>query len=360
MNSLRLLVELRNPTVFLGLLVLFAGFEGGPYCHAKSVAYHMVRKIQVPGKPGDSYWDNITVDPASRRIYVAHGSRVEVIHADTGKYLGAVVDTATAHSIAIVPELGKGFVTDGESNTVTVFDLGSLAHTAEIKVGSQPDAVKYDPVTHRIYVSNTKSDDIYSIDAATNKVLMTGKLGGPTENIVFDEKGTLWAILERTNELVTLDGATLKVRKKVELPGCDAPNGMAIDLASRRLFIGCRSRIFMVIDADKGNTITTFPIGEHIDMTIFDPETKLIFTSTGDGNITIVHEDSPNKYRQVQTVTTMRGAKTMALDSKTKKLFLPTVEGVPSQYSGPPDPEDAPYTPGPFVIVVVDKAKGGK
>jgi YVTN family beta-propeller protein len=322
---------------------------GGP------TGYRMIGKFVVPAKPGDLAWDNIVVDSGNERLYVAHGENVEVLNASTGKLVGEVTSTPDVHDIAIAPDLGKGFTTNAKSDSVTVFDLKTFAHRAEIKVGHKPDAAIYDADTRRIYVTDTGSNDIQAIDPKTEQVVATVALGDSTENIVLDGESIIWAILEKTHVLIALNPDTLRITRNIPLPGCLAPSGMAIDSANRRLFIGCRSRVLVIVDADKGNIISRFPIGEHIDTTIFDSDSQLIFTSTGDGNITIVRQDSPDKYTLVQTVKTMRGAKTMALDLRTKKLFLPTVEGVPLSYSGAPDPVDAPYTPGRFVIVVVDK-----
>jgi YVTN family beta-propeller protein len=335
-------------------VLLVAMLAAAPSALGGSGGYRMVGKFVVPAKPGDLAWDNITVDSENKLLYVAHGDKVDVINAATGILVGEVSDTPDVHDVVVVPALGKGFTTNGRSDRVTVFDMKTFAHKADIKVGHKPDAVAYDPDTRLVYVTNTGSNDIQAIDPKTEQVVATSPLGDATENIVFDDKSIIWAILEDTHTLVALNAKTLRVNRQIPLLGCTAPSGMAIDRPQRRLFIGCRSRVLVIVDADKGSIIARFPIGEHIDTTIFDPETQLIFTSTGDGNITIVHQDSPDKYTLVQTVKTMRGAKTMALDPQTKKLFLPTVEDVPLPYSGAPDPADAPYTPGRFVIVIVD------
>jgi len=324
---------------------------------AGSTGYHVAKKFTYGiGEAAWDYWDMLTFDPATRRLYVTHSTKVDVIDADSGKLVGEVTNTPRVHGVALVPELGKGFASNGEADTVIAFDLGTLAHIAEIKVGKDPDDIIYDPGTRRVFVANGHSDSMTAIDPATEKVIGTFPLGGQPEGFVTDRKGTLWVNLQNKNAFVTVDAKALKVKWSTPTPGCDAPASMAIDLSNRRLFIGCGGRTLAVVDAYKGNVIATLPIGEHVDNTTFDPETRLIFSSTGDGNITIVHEDSPNKYRVVDTVKTMRAAKTMTFDPKTKKIFLPTVENVPPTVSGPPQ-RSGPnaYKPGPFVILVVEK-----
>ena len=322
-------------------------------CATGTTGYHLANKFTIGGDAG---WDYITIDPASRRLYVAHATKVDVVDADSGQVVGAVKDTPGVHGVALVPDLGKGFVSNGKADTVSVFDLQTLAHTAEIKAGKKPDAIVYDPGTRRVFVSNGDSDDLTAIDAETGQVAGTVALGGAPEYIASDLQGTVWVNLEDKDTFVTVDAKALKVKKTNPLPGCKAPSSMAIDRATRRLFIGCANETLAVVDADNGSMVAKLPIGEHVDATTFDAESKLIFSSTGDGNITIVHEDSPDKYSVVDMVKTMRGAKTMAFDSKTKKLFLPTVENVPLTATGPPRPSGpGAYKPGPFVIVVVEK-----
>lgn len=337
------------------LFVLIAAvLTAVPYATGASGGYRMVGKFVIPGTPHNPQWDNIIVDSENKLLYVAHGDKVDVINAETGALVGEVNDTPDVHDVAVVSNLGKGFATDGKGDRVTVFDLKTFAHRSEIKVGHKPDAVEYDPDSRLLYVTHTGSNDIRVIDPETEQVVRSRALGDATENIVFDDGGVMWAVLEETHTLLKLKTKTLEVSQKIPLPGCADPSGLAIDRRNRRLFIGCRSHVLVVVNIINGRIIAHFPIGEHIDATLFDPDTQLIFTSTGDGNVTVVHQDSPDKYSVVETVKTMRGAKTMALDPLTKRLFLPTVEGVPPQYSGAPD-TDAPYTPGPFVIVVVDK-----
>jgi len=314
--------------------------------------YHLANKLTIGGEAG---WDYLVVDPEARRLYVSHLTKVEVLDTDTGKFVGQIKDTPGVHGIALAPKLGKAFTSNGKADTVSVIDLKTLAHLSEIKAGKKPDAIIYDPGTERVFVSNGESDDLTAIDAVTGKVAGTIAVGGAPEFSAADGQGTLWVNLEDKNAFVTIDAKTLKVTKTTPLPGCEEPASMAFDPANRRLFIGCKNHVLAVVDPDSGKVIKTLPIGEHVDATVFDAAHQLIFASTGDGSVTIIRQDAPDAYTVVDNVKTMRGAKTMAFDPKTGKIFSATVEHVPLNATGPPNPKTVTYEPGPFVVLVVEK-----
>jgi YVTN family beta-propeller protein len=227
---------------------------------------------------------------------------------------------------------------------------------AEIKAGKKPDAIIYDPGTNRVIVSNGDSDDVTVIDATAGKVIGTIPVGGAPEYSAADGKGTVWTNLEDKNAFVTIDLKSLKVTKTTAIIGCEEPASMAFDSADRRLFIGCKNQVLVVVDADSGKVVQTLPIGVHVDATVYDATNKLIFVSTGDGFLTVVHQDSPDKYSLLENAKTLRGAKTLALDSKTGKLFSSTVENIPNNADAPPAPiGKVAYTPGPFVILEIAK-----
>jgi YVTN family beta-propeller protein len=296
------------------------------------------------------------VDPDARRLYVTHFQRIEVLDADTGKSIGQIMDTNGVHGIALVKATGKGFTTNGKADTVSVIDLNTFKHVAEIKAGKKPDAITYDPATNRIFVSNGDSDDVTVIDATTATMVGTVPVGGAPEYSASDGKGTTWVNLEDKNAFVTIDGKTLKVTKTTPIAGCEEPASMAFDSTKRRLFIGCKNQVLVVVDPDSGKVIQTLPIGVHVDATVFDPANHIIFASTGDGFLTVVRQDSADKYTVVENARTMRGAKTLALDPKTGKLFSSTVENVPNNADAPPAPiGKVPYTPGPFVVLEISK-----
>jgi YVTN family beta-propeller protein len=226
----------------------------------------------------------------------------------------------------------------------------------EINAGKKPDAITYDLGTDRVFVSNGDSDDLTVIDPRASDVVGTIPLGGAPEYSTADGKGTLWVNLEDKNAFATVDVKALKVTKTTPIRGCEEPASMAFDATNRRLFIGCKNHLLAVVDPDAGKVVASLPIGEHVDATIFDPTTGLIFTSTGDGVLTIAHQNSPDAYSIVDNVKTMRGAKTLAFDPKTGKLFSATVENVPADATGPPKPIGRfDYEPGPFVVLTIEK-----
>lgn len=286
--------------------------------------YHVIKKIPIAGKGS---WDYLTVDEGGRRLYVSHGTEVEVLDVDSGAIVGTIPDTPGVHGIAVAADLGRGFVSDGQASTVTIFDLKTLKKLGEAKAGNDPDAIIYDPATHRVFAFNGDSDSTTAINAADGTVAGTVDLGGGPEFAASDGKGHVFNNLEDASKLVELDSQNLKLLKSWPLAPCVKPSSMAMDRSNNRLFIGCRSHVMAVVNAETGTVITTLPIGDHVDATAFDPETKLIFNSNGDGTISVFHQDSPDIYSAAETVKTLPRAKTMALDPKTHKLFLSTSEG---------------------------------
>jgi YVTN family beta-propeller protein len=290
---------------------------------AADADYRVIKKIPIPGQGS---WDYLTVDEGARRLYVSHGTQVEVLDIDSGAVVGSIPKTPGVHGIAIATELGRGFVSNGQSSTVTIFDLKTLKPIAEVPTGQKPDAIIFDPATARIFAFNGGSNSATVIDAATGTVAGTIALGGGPEFAVADGKGFVYNNLEEENLVLKIDSHKLTVEKRWATAPCSSPSSMAMDRATRRLFIGCRSKVMAIMNADTGQVITTLPIGDHVDATAFNPEAKLIFNSNGEGSITVIREESPDKYSFVQTIKTLPRAKTMALDPKTGQLFLSTVE----------------------------------
>jgi YVTN family beta-propeller protein len=288
-----------------------------------SGGYEITKKIEIPGQGS---WDYLTVDEAARRLYVSHGTQVEVLDVDSGTIVGKIPNTLGVHGIAIAPDLGRGFASNGQSSTVTVFDLKTLKPIAEVAVGRKPDAIIYDPATSRVFAFNGGDNSASVISAADAKVVGTIDLGGGPEFAASDGNGFVFDNLEDESQVLKIDSHKLTVEKRWPTAPCQSPSSMAMDKANRRLFIGCRSRVMAVMNADTGQVITTLPIGDHVDATAFDPETRLIFNSNGEGTVSVVREETPDKYSAVQTVKTLPRAKTMALDPKTHRLFLSTAE----------------------------------
>jgi YVTN family beta-propeller protein len=290
---------------------------------ASAADYQITKKIPITGQGS---WDYLSVDEAARRLYVSHGTQVEVIDVDSGSVVGSIPNTLGVHGIAIAPELGRGFVSNGQSSTVKIFDLKTLKPIGDVATGKKPDAIIYDPASSRVFAFNGGSNSATAIDAATGKVAGTVDLGGGPEFAAADGNGFIYNNLEDESMVLKIDSRKLTVEKRWPTAPCASPSSMAIDRANHRLFLGCRSKVMAVMNADTGQVITTLPIGDHVDATAFDVETKLVFNSNGEGTITVIHQDGLDKYSAVQTVKTLPRAKTMALDPKTHRLFLSTAE----------------------------------
>lgn len=282
--------------------------------------YQLLKKVAVPGAGG---WDYVFVDPDARRVYISHATQVDVLDADSLAQVGTISNTPGVHGIAIVPGTGRGYITAGKSDAVIPFEAASLKPLPEIKVGKKPDAIVYEPATKRVYVMNGDSDSITALNA-DGSLAGTIDLGGGPEFGVSDGKGNFYVNLEEKNETLHIDAKTMKVVHRWPLAPCATPTALAMDIANRRLFVGCRSRHLAVLDADSGKVIATYPIGERVDAASFDPATKNVFLSTGDGKIFVFHQDSADKYSLAQELVTKPGAKTFGYDPKTQNLIVPT------------------------------------
>ena len=321
---------------------------------AAGPGYHVVTTYKLGGEGG---WDYLITDADARRTYISRGTHVVVIDADTGKNVGDIADTPGVHGIALAPELGRGFTSNGREGTVSIFDIKTLATSSKVKVGENPDAILYDPATKRVFTFNGRSQDSTAIDAATGKVLGTIKLDGKPEFAATDAKGGIWVNIEDKSELVAIDPNKLEVKAKWPLAPCTEPSGLAIDRKNRRLFAGCDNKMMAVVDADSGKVLATPPIGDGVDATAFDPETGLAFASCGgDGVLTVVKEDSPDKFSVAENVPTQKGARTMALDTKTHKVFVVTAQFGPRPAPTADNPHPRPaILPDSFVVLVVGK-----
>ena len=290
---------------------------------AAQSGYKLLKKITIPGQGG---WDYLTVDETNRRLYVSHGTQVEVIDLETDAVVGKIPDTPGVHGIAVAADIGRGFVSNGQSSNVTVFDLKTLKTLGQVPTGKKPDAIIFDPATSRVFAFNGASNSATVINAADSKVIGTVDLGGGPEFAVADGRGHVFNNLEDESQVLKIDAQKLSVDQRWPTAPCQSPSSMAMDRANQRLFVGCRSRVMAVINADTGHVVTTLPIGDHVDATAFDPELKLIFNSNGEGTITVVQQESPDKYSVLETLKSLPRAKTMSLDPKTHRLFLSTAE----------------------------------
>ena len=302
-------------------ILFLAMFATATVALAASVNYQVLKKAAVPGAGG---WDYVIVDENGRRVYVTHATQVDVLDADSAAVVGTIPNTPGAHGVAIASEFGRGYISAGKSDAVIPFDLKTLQTSAEIKVGKKPDAIIYEPFSKSIYVMNGDSDSISVLDAKSGTVKGSIELGGGPEYAVSDGKGNVWVNLEEKNETLHIDAKTMKVKDRYPLAPCGTPTALSLDAQNRRLFVGCRSKHLAVLNADTGKVIATYPIGERVDASAFDPSTRMVFLSTGDGKVFVFHQDSADSYTLAQEIVTVKGAKTMGYDSKTKNVFVPT------------------------------------
>jgi DNA-binding beta-propeller fold protein YncE len=303
---------------------------------------------------GEGGWDYLIADPDAHRVYISRGTHVLVLDPDSGKNLADIPDTPGVHGIALAPELGRGFTSNGREGTVSIFDIKTLALISKVKVGENPDAILYDPATKRVFTFNGKSQDSTAIDGATGKVLGTIKLDGKPEFAASDAKGEVFVNIEDKSELTAIDPNKLEVKATWPLAPCTEPSGLAIDRRHRRLYVGCDNKMMAVVDANNGKVLATPPIGEGVDATAFDPETGLAFASCGEGLLTVVKEEG-HKY-VAENIPTKARARTMALDTKTHKVFVVTADfgTAPAPTADTPHPRP-PMIPDTFVVLVLSK-----
>jgi len=315
--------------------------------------YHLGKKLFIGGEGG---WDYLVVDDAARRLYVTHNDRVHVLSADTLDIVGVVLKTEGVHGVAISSELGRGFASNGRASTVSIFDLKTLKVIKEVSVGKNPDAIRFDPYSKRVFVFNGVSHDASVIDAASGEIIATIPLEGKPEFCVADGLGHIYVNNEDTSEVMVIDSKTLKVLSRWPIAPGEAPTGLAIDTKNRRLFSVTRNKFMIVLDADDGRVLASLPIGSGCDGCMFDPERKLAFASNGEGTLTIVCEDSPTSFTVLDTVITQRGARTMTIDLRTQTLFLPTAEygSTPQPTAEQPRPRP-PVLPNTFVLLQFQK-----
>ena len=297
---------------------------------------------------GDGGWDYLTFDKDGQRLFITRGTHVMVVDAKTLKQVGDIADLSGIHGVALAPEMNKGFISNGGDDSVVVFDLKTLKATDKIKVGGRPDAILYEPFSKHVFTFNAKSQDTTVVDAASNKVVATIPLGGKPETPASDGKGKLFVNIEDKNEIAAVDVKSNTVTARWPLQGCDSPSALAFDVAHGRLFSGCE-KVMAVTDASSGKTVTTVPIGAGVDAGAFSPASQEVYMSCGEGTLAVIHEDSPDKYSVRQTVTTARGARTMALDPDTNTVYLVTAQ------FGEKGPNDRrpPMIPGTFELLVV-------
>lgn len=308
--------------------------------------YKLVNTVKLGGDGG---WDYLTFDKDGQRLFITRGTHVMVVDAKSLKQTADITDQVGIHGVALAPEFNKGFISNGGDNTVAVFDLKTLKVTDKIKVGSRPDAILYEPYSKHVFTFNAQSQDTTVVDAATGKVVATIPLGGKPEFPASDRKGKLFVNIEDKNEIAVVDVNANKAIATWPLKGCDEPSALAFDVEHGRLFSGCGNKTMIVTDAGSGKLVTTVLIGNGVDAGAFNPNTREVFMSCGEGVLPVIHQDTPDKYSVKQTVTTARGARTMALDADGKTIYLVTAQ---FGEKGPTD-KRPPMIPGTFELLVV-------
>lgn len=315
---------------------------------AAAPGYKVIDKIKIGGA---GQWDYVFIDSDASRLYVSHGNQTEVIDTAANKLVGTIPDTTGVHGIAVANDLGKGFTSNGRANNVTIFDLKTLMATGKVDTGMNPDAILYDPVSHRLFTFNGRSSDATVIDAKAGTVITTLPVGGKPEFAQHDGKGKVYFNVENTGEIVELDAAKAAITRRIPLAPCEDPTGLAIDRQKRRLFAACGNKKMAIVDYAAGKVIATVDIGAGADGAAFD--NGFAFSSNGgDGTMTVVQETSAGKFEVVETVQTARTARTMVADPKTHKLYLAAAEQGPPPAGGK---GRGTVVPDSFHIIVVSR-----
>jgi YVTN family beta-propeller protein len=312
-------------------------------------AYKIVQKISLGGDGG---WDYLELD-GTGRLFIARATRVMVVDLASGKLAAEIPDTPGVHGVAFALDLGKGFTSNGRENTVSVFDFKTLQVLSKIKTGENPDAILYDPASRRVFTFNGRSADTTAIDAEKGTVAGTVALGGKPEFAVSDGKGHVFVNIEDKSEIVALDPQKLEVLSRWPLKPCEEPSGLALDEQTGRLFSVCRNKLMAVVDSKTGQVLATPPIGGGVDGAAYDPESHLAFSSDGEGTLTVVGESAPGKFEAVQTLPTEPGARTLALDPKTHRIYTVTAQFGPRPTPTAENPRGRPpVLPGTFELLV--------
>jgi DNA-binding beta-propeller fold protein YncE len=337
------------------LLAILAtlGVVPGAALSEAAPGYHITHEVSLPGEEG---WDLLAFEQGGHRLFVSHGTRVLVVDTDTLKVVGEIADTPGVHGIALAPDLGRGYISAGRANSIVVFDLKTLARLKEIRTtGDNPDVILYDAPSHRVFSFNGRGRNVTAVDANTDTVLGSIALDAKPEFAVSDGKGHVYVNLEDKSSLAVIDPVHLSVTSVWPIAGCQEPSGLAIDTARGLLFPACDNKVIAVVDASSGKVLGTAPIGEGVDGAVFDPATNLAFASCGEGVLTVVRVGKSGRPEVAQIAKTQHGARTMALDLATHRVFLVTANFAPAPAATPehPHPRGA-MLPGTFRLLVLE------
>lgn len=304
-------------SLFFSVLIFFLFLSVTLY--GQNSGYKVVKTIDIGGEGG---WDYLSVEPGSNRLFVSHATKVVVVDLNTNSIVGEISDQHGVHGIAFAPEQNKGYITNGKDSSVIVFDLKTLKIIGTVKLQEKnPDAIIFEPFSQRIFTFNNHSASATAIDPKSDKIIGTVKLDGDPEAAVFDLKGKVYVNIEDKSTINVFDSQTLKVIYNWPIAPCESPSGLAIDRKHKRLFTVGRNNLMAVLDTESGKVITTIPIGGHVDGCAFDETTGLAFSSNGEGTVTVVKEESPNEFKVLDNVPTQKGARTIALDEKTHRVY---------------------------------------
>lgn len=338
---------------YRGTLVALAALAVGTLVHV-SPGYHLIDRYAIGGDGG---WDYLAFDTVGHRLFVARETRISVIDPETGTLIGEVPGLVGAHGIAFADEFGHGFATSGRDSSVTIFDLETLRPVAKTTVAAGPDGILYDPASKRVFSFNGASHSASAIDAASGRALATIDLGADPEFAVSAGDGKLYVNLTDIGAVAEIDAHAMRVVRQWSIAPCQSPTGLAIDRVNHRLFSGCRSKVMAISNVTTGTLVTTLPIGGGVDAVVFDARTHDALSSNGDGTLTVVHEEGPDRYSVAETVETMSGARTMALDPRTHRAYLVSARfgSVPDQPTADNPRRRPPIVPGSFTLLVLGR-----
>lgn len=336
---------MKTMTKTAALAVILFNFCAGINAYAQKInGTHLHNTYKIWSNGG---WDYLTTDHAHSRLYVSHGTQVNVLNEKTGDSVGVIANTPGVHGISLVPSLNKGFTSNGKANECTVFNMTTLAVIGKIKVGENPDAIFYDDFSKNVFVFNGHGMSVSVIDPVKDIVITTLALGGKPETGVSDGKGNIYVNIEDKNEIVCFTAKSFKILKRFKLQGGEEPSGLAIDRENSRLFVGCANKVMLVLDANTGKTIKSLPIGDGSDGVVFDPALKLAYSANGEGTLSVIKEINLNRFELLETVKTAIGARTIALDEVNHHVFLPTADFQPGSTEG----KKRPLVPATFRVL---------
>lgn len=329
------------------IFILCLGLTGQLIAQS-SAGYHLIKKTTVGGEGG---WDYLLADAAGGRLYLSHGTQVEVLDLKTHEKVGVISPTPGVHGIAVVSGTSVGYTTNGRPNTATLFDTKTLKAVKEIPTGNKPDAILYDAFSKRVFIFNNEGSSATVLEAVTGAIVGTVELGGAPEATVSDDHGLIFVNLEDKNEIVVFDAKTFTVKHRWSLGKGEEPTGLAFDKQRHRLFSAC-NKLLVVLDSQTGKVLAEVPTGSGTDGAVFDTATSSAITSNGEGTLTVVKETKPGQFAAVQTVPTQRGARTITIDPQSHHLFVTTAEYGPAPAATTENPRPRPAVkPGSFVVM---------